>query len=273
MVNFWSDAIAPTSIGTGVAKTTLNGGNDYSVSQKVKALIEVTPEAISTGALTAAESLMLRLIAESPAIPSLSPKEYVFSAGQGGLGVFNYAAHPLLVAKEYNTVMPGQTTPVTFSGQAQIANTVAVEMSVDLTFTDGGPLGPEQFYTAPQNETNTGTSAAEAAGNDITINGGSIINKLGVVITPGVVTASESYEGRATLSSTNFINVPSPQRWSAQSIATGLGTTTAVAIQADRWKKVTIPIGNSFVGNTSFILDEALTATGNFIVQVGYLKP
>ena len=272
MVNIWRDAFAPTSLGTSVTSTTLNGGADYNVTQKAGALLEVIPQVAQTGALTAAEAMMIRSEATSSAIPTLTPKEFVFSAGLGGLGTFAFAQTPLLQARKYNTVLPRSTTPITFLGEAQIANTVAPEMNMELVFTDGGPTGPEQFYLAPAAETNTGTAAANVAGNDITINGGTALNWLSVVLTNGVVTASETFEARAEFASTNYINVPSPVRIQAQTIAAALGTAVAVATTGDSWRQVYIPIGNTCLINTSLDLDEAQTATGNFICQVGYLK-
>lgn len=272
MANFWVDAFAPTSLGTGVAKTTLNGGADYNVSQKAGALIQVVPQVAETGAFTAAESLMIRSILESSAIPTITPKEWVQSFGLGGLSTFQYVQAPILRATPIQTAVPHATTPITFSGQAQIASTVAPEMNMELTFSDGSPTDSEFYYTAPANETNTGTAAGNAAGNDITINGGSYLCQLYCIVTSGTVTASESYEVRGNLSSTNFLGVPSPQRWSAQTIATGLNTPISVGSASDRVVNVHIPIGNTFTGQTAIDLDEALTATGNFIVGVSYKK-
>lgn len=269
---FWSDAFAPTSLGTGVSKTTLNGGAAYSVSAKASYLIEATPEVTETGAHTAAESMMIRWIAESDSIPSITPKEWVTTGALGGLGTFASVMYPVLKAYPFNTRTGKATVNITFSGQAQIANTAAVEGLLDLTFTDGGPLDTEQFYIAPANETNTGLTAGEVAGNQITINNGSAINMLMGNLTTGVVTASEDVHGRYQLASSNFITVPSPQRWVAQPIGAALGSAVAVAIPADRVKKCWIPIATSFTGDTAFQLDEALTATGNFIVGVGYKK-
>lgn len=269
---FWMDALTPSSLGTGVTRTTLNNGNAYSMSAKVGALVEVVPELVETGAHTAAESFMVRSVTSSDSLPNLVPKQFVFSGSMGGLGVFAFTNVPMLQSYVFNSAMRYQATNITFEGECQIANTVAPEMSLTLVLTDGGPMGPEQFYTAPANETNTGTSQGETAGNDITINGGRTINQVYCILTPGVITASEDIHGRGTISSSNFKGVPSPQRFHAQPIAAGLGTAVSVAIPGDRRWKTNIPIENSFVANTSFLLDEALTATGNFIVGVGYLK-
>ena len=272
MARTWSDAIAPTSLGTGVTATDLNGGAVFSMPAPAKSLIEIFVEAISTGALTAAESLMLRSITSSTTLTSMVQKEFVGAYALGGLGTFTVANHPLLMAKPFNTKLPGATTPVLFQGQAQIANTVAPEMGIEMTLSEGPPLMEEQFYIAPANETNTGTAAGQADGNDITINGGRMINMLGIVQTPGVVTASESHHGRMVLASANFDNVASPQRMYAQPIAVALGAAIGVLNMGDRWKKVEIPIKNTFLGTTAYLQDEAQTATGNYIVQLGYLK-
>ena len=272
MVNMWYDAIGPASLGTGVTRTTLNGGNDYSVTQKAGALLKVTWEVTETGAFTAAEDLMIRAVTTSSSIPTMTQKELVQSFGNGGLGTFAFVQTPLQRQFTFNTRLPYAVTPITFAGEAQIANTVAPEMGFEVCLTDGGPDGPEQFYLAPANETNTGTAAANAAGNDISLNGYGSINWLSVVMTAGTVTASESLEGRAEFASPNYINVPSPQRIYAQTIAAGLGTAVALAATGDTWRPVHIPIASTCLINTSFDLDEALTATGNFICQVGMLR-
>ena len=272
MVNIWHDAVAPTSVGTSVTRTVLNGGVDYNAPQVAGALLRFTPEVIETGAMTAAESMMIRSVASSASIVNMVQKEFVQSYGNGGLSTFQFALAPLLREFVFNTTLPRAVTPITFSGEAQIVNTVAPEMGFEVTLTDGGPDGPEQFFLAPANETNTGTSAANAAGNSLTLNGYRMINWLSVVLTPGVVTASESYEGRAEFASANFIGVPSPQRIYAQSMATGLNTPISVATAGDRWTQCRIPIPTSCTVDTSLNLDEALTATANFICQLGLLK-
>ena len=135
-----------------------------------------------------------------------------------------------------------------------------------------GPTETEYFYEAPDNETNTGTAAGAVAGGSITINGGKKLVNGYCVVTNGTVTASESYEVRGILDSTNFQGVPSPLRWNAQTIATGLNTPISVGSAGDRWVNWNIPIGNTFLGDTSIVLEEALTATGNFIVGVAFKK-
>lgn len=272
MVYYWYDAIAPTSLGTGVALTQLNGGVDYPISQKANVLLEITPSVISTGALTAAESLMIRSLAVSPSIPTITPKEFVASYAMGGLGTFSVANHPPLRAYKYNTITNFANVGITLQGQAQIANTVAPEMTLTMRFTDGGPDGVEQYYLAPANETNTGTAAGQVAGNDITLNGFRQINMMGGVLTPGVNTASESFGVRGELTSTNFGPVPSPQRFSLQSLAMALGAAVSSIDVGDKWYPSTIPIGASTIVNTGIQLDEAQTATGNFILQVGILR-
>lgn len=266
------DALPRTSLTTGVTAQNLNGGNDYSLSSKAGALIEVIPDVSSTAAHTAGESYMIRSMTTSDSITSITPKEFIFSGAMGGLGTFPVTISPMLEARVFNTALRYATNKLKFQGEAQVANAVAPEMTLGLVFTEGGPLAREKFYEAPDNETSTGTTAGEVAGNDITINGGRRIIAANSIVTPGTVTASEDIASRGFLKSTNFDGPPSPQTWPNPTIAVGLGTAIGVAIPKDAWWKVEIPIESSFVANTGLNLDEDLTAAGNFIVQVMYEK-
>lgn len=268
----WKDSFAPTSLGTGVALTTLNGGAQYPVPQGAGALLQVVSDVGETGAFTAAESLMIRSLITSDSLPSIVPKEWVQSFGMGGLSTFQYVGAPVLKATPIQVRLEFSTSNITFSGQAQIANTVAPEMTMELTFSNGGPTDTEFFYDAPDNETNTGTAAGQVAGNQLTINGGQYICNLYGVLTSGVVTASESYLARGQLASANYLGVPSPQTWKLQTVATGLNTPISVGGMGDRWTDVQLPIGQSFLADTGIQLDEALTATGNFIIGTAFKK-
>lgn len=270
---FWIDALPSTSLGTGVASTQLNGGSDFQVPSGAGVLVEITPEIVSTGAHTAGESHMIRSITTSPDITTIVPKQFVFSGALGGLGTFDFTMAPILTSYAFNTALMRSTDRLAFNGQPQIANTVAPEMSLSLTFGSGGPMpGGECYYSAPAAETSTGTAAGNVAGNNLEINSGNYIDQVYSILTPGTVTASEDIHGRGQLASSDFLNVPSTHRFHAQPIAAGLGTAVSVAIGRDRWNAVHLPINRSFVGETSFNLDEALTAAANFIVGVRYKK-
>ena len=78
------DYATPTSLGTGVAKTEVNGANPVTKPTQAQTLIEVVPYQASTGALTAGQTYLTIAIIESNSI-NLLPKQFLVPPIQGGL--------------------------------------------------------------------------------------------------------------------------------------------------------------------------------------------
>ena len=76
MSGSWDIATA-TSIGTGTAKTQINGGNNLTKPTQAVNLVELVPYISSSGAMTAGESLAVTLEVDSFSV-DLLPKELLF---------------------------------------------------------------------------------------------------------------------------------------------------------------------------------------------------
>ena len=76
MSGSWDIATA-TSIGTGTAKTQINGGNNLTKPTQAVNLVEVVPYISSSGAMTAGESLAVTLEIDSFSV-DLYQKELLF---------------------------------------------------------------------------------------------------------------------------------------------------------------------------------------------------
>ena len=89
------DIATPTSLGTGVAKTEINGAQPLTKPTQAQTLIEVVPYMASIAALTPAQTMMTKCIIESNSI-NLLPKNFLVPPTAGGLGTFTTALTPML---------------------------------------------------------------------------------------------------------------------------------------------------------------------------------
>ena len=262
--------ITPTSVGTGVAKTSLGTNTKPTIAAS---LIEFLPYYAETGAYTAAESVLLECALESVSVKDILPKRVITPPIQAGLGATHAKLIPIMEAYECNTPLTvGGNEQIEAFGQAQIANTVAVTMGVGLHYSQAQASKAQKYYLKPDNETNTGTAATTVAGGNITINGGKTLTDLYATVTAGTVTASEDYIGSMAFTSNDFDN-SMPLEVPVQPMASCLSTLVGVMLpKMSVYHNVNMGMKSSCVINTTYRQSEALTATGNFIAGVGYTK-
>lgn len=263
------DVIVPTSLGTGVAKTSLG---TITKPEQVTNLIEFIPYYAPSGAVTAGQSMLLESALESNSI-NLLPKRIINPPIQAGLGATFSTMIPILEAYETNTPLQSGATPtIEAFGQAQVANTVAPTMGMCFHWSNSSPSKPEMFYTKPDNETSTGTSATTVAGNSVTINDGKTVQVLMGAVSYGTVTASESLISSMQFNSNDFDNSQALEV-PIQPVSAGLSTLIGT-LQAKHslYKNVSMGMKKSCTISTVLRLSEALTAAGNFIGAVGYTK-
>ena len=261
--------ITPTSIGTGVASISL--GN-ITKPEETQSLIEMVPYYCPSGAVTAGESYMTTTKLESNSV-NLLPKKVINPIIAAGLGATFATCVPILEAWSCNTPLTEGATPsIQAFGQSQIASTVSMSMGCAFHWSNSKPSQQEMFYTAPDTETATGTAATTIAGNSMSINDGKTLQSIFGAISPGVVTASESYLGSLQFNSNDFDNsqeleVP------VQPMSVGLGAlNSALNLKGSHYKNVSMGMKPTVTINTVLRLSEALTATGSFLAGVGYTK-
>ena len=266
------DIATPTSLGTGVAKSEINGAQPLTKPTQAQTLIEVVPYMGSIAALTPAQTYMTKCIIESNSI-NLLPKNFLVPPTAGGLGTFTSALTPMLDTVECNTPLQlGATQQFKIYGQNFIANTVANKLGLALHYSEAQSNAKEMFYDMPSAETNTGTSATSIQGSNFTINDGKWLETITPLVTSGVVTASESYLASIEISSNDFDN-SMPLKVPTQPIATALGSHVSVGIpKLPVFKNIHMGMKSSCLISTTLTLDESLTATGNFIAGIGYTK-
>jgi hypothetical protein len=263
------DVIVPASLGTGVAKTSIG---TITKPEQVTNLIEFIPYYAPTGAVTAGQSFLLETALESPSI-NLLPKRVINPPIQAGLGATFASLIPILEAYECNTPLSTGATPtITAFGQAQVANTVAPVMGVGFHWSTMSPQRPEMFYTKPDDETSTGTTATLVAGNSVTINDGRTLQVLMGQLASGTVTASEALIGSMQFNSNDF-DSSLPLEVPLQPVNAGLSTLIGMMQpKTTMYKNVSMGMKKSCTITTALRLSEALTAAGNFIGAVGYTK-
>ena len=261
--------IDPTSIGTGVAKTTLGTVNKPSESQ---CLIEFTPFQTPT-TTTTVESLLTETAIESQSVKDILPKRVINAPVQAGLGATYASMVPILNSFECNTPLQGGSNDIiTGFGQAQVANTVAPLMGIEFHFSDSAPNMPQMYYDKPDNETSTGTSATTVAGNSITINGGTMLKNLYAEVAQTTAVASKPLIGSMIFSSNNFDSSQGLEI-ACQPVAQGLGATIATLQPKNNMRKnVNMGMKSTCIINTSYNMANAVTTAGNFITGIGYLK-
>ena len=266
------DVATPTSLGTGVAKTQINGGVNLTKPTQAKTLLEVVPYLAPSAALTAEQSMLVEAAIESDSI-NLLPKRLVVSPILGGLGAFTAALSPVLLSYKFNTPLgAGSTQQFSVYGQAQVANTAAPTLGCAFHYSESETNEKEMFYTKPDNETSTGTAATTVTGSSVTINGGRFLESIYPVVTPVTPTASESLIGDIQISSDDFDN-SMPLRVPIQPVATALGATVTMMLSKMAvYKNIHRGMKSSAVINTSYRQSEALTVAGNFIAGFGYTK-
>ena len=101
------DVITPTSIGTGVAKTSLG---TITKPEEVQSLIEFVPYYAPSGVVTAGESMLLETALESNSV-NLLPKRIINPVIQAGLGATFATMIPMLEAWNCNTPLQAGATP------------------------------------------------------------------------------------------------------------------------------------------------------------------
>ena len=263
------DVITPTSIGTGVAKTSLG---TIVKPEEVQSLIEIIPYYAPTGAVTPGESAMLETAIESKSV-NLLPKRIINPVIQAGLGATFATLTPILESWHCGTPLGSGATPtIEAFGQAQIANTVAMVMGVGFHWSNSTPSSAETFWDKPDNETATGTASTIIQGNTISINDGKNITALTGAVSAGTVTASESYLASMQFNSNDFDNSQALEI-PIQPNSVGLGSlTSALNPKGTIYKNVNMGMKPTVTITTALRLSEALTATGAFIGGVGYNK-
>jgi len=139
--------IGPTSVGTGVARTSLGTNNKPSESQN---LIEYTPWYAQSGAFTAAQSIFLQAEISSVSVKDILPKRIITTPIMSGLGATFATLTPIMQAYECNTpLQSGANDIIEAFGTAQVANTVAPIMGVELHYSNSPPVRPQMYFEKP----------------------------------------------------------------------------------------------------------------------------
>ena len=265
------DIASVTSLGTGTAKTQINGGSNLTKPTQATNLVEVVPWIASSGAYTASKPLFVEMAIESNSI-DLLPKRVIVPPVQAGLGTFINIVIPLLESYECNTPMiAGSTSQFQIYGQSQLAPTVATNLGCSLHYSTTAPNRPEHFYNKPDDES-TYTSATTTSGNSFTVNNGAWLEDLYATTVATTPTVSESLIGYAEFSSNDFGN-SMPLKVPVQPAGAGLaGTLTLPCLKLASYHNTHMPMKTSCTINTAYTNDVGQTGTGNFILGVGYTK-
>lgn len=267
----WTDIVTSTSTGTGTTNTTLNGGTPYTTSNLAGCLLEVAPVQAATGAYTAAESSLQRFTATSTSIGALSPKAIAMTPTHGGLGTFAGTQVAIIKSYKWNTPLPNSNIPITFSGQAYVANTAAFRVGATLTFTSEQPVEKEVFYDSVANETSAGTAAAEVALETITVNGATALAGVYAHFGVGTVTASESEIGSLRVFSSDLTPIQQVQAfW--QPVGAGLGTAVQMLQPDSKFYPQFMGIRPTATLAGYNTLAEAQTSAPNVVWGCAYLR-
>jgi hypothetical protein len=279
-------------LGTSTAKTKLGGTQvqgtsaDYILPTAARCIVAARPKLVLTTP-TANQAVLATLKIEST---DLGMKDWEVFANpiDSGLGTNETMFED--AAPWYPLMQPcnGQEK-VQFFGTAQVANTVAPLMSVDVLLSNVWPqgygdigvgrVGWQAGYGAIQAKiaginygggpTSTGITTAGATDGGVTVAGPKkrLIGLFGVVVgtTPA---ASKPISGQFSVNASEF--TLNPQRFNAEPITGFLGTTTAGTL-VHIGKVVPLNLGwnTPSTPKATFTLDQAITTAGNF--EAGYM--
>ena len=194
LVNYvFQDVATSSSLGTGTAVTTINGGNAYTTSNLAGALIDSTPIMAANAAMTAAQSMAAQFEIKSTSIGAISPKKYLVPPIHGGLGATFAEQIPIARAWQMNTRLSNSNIPLTLTGTPLVANTAAPRLGANMTFSTLTPTFRENFYDSFATGTSSGTSSAQVSMGNITVNGGSALTQIYGQLNVGTVTVSDDY--------------------------------------------------------------------------------
>lgn len=291
--SYWIDQIASVSLGTSTGKTKLGGtqvqgtGADYLVPGDARSIVAVRPKLFETTP-TANQSVVATLKIESADL-HLGDYEVFATPLDSGLGTAENMYHDTSPIYPCNFPCFGGER-MQFFGTAQVANTVAPLMAVDvfLSDTQGAFLDaicptlaqvtdysiPYQAKVAGINygggPTSTGTAAAtQVFDGGLNISAPQKLFKAFYGIIAGTTpAASKPVAGQFAVTAGEL--VLNPQRWNAEPITGFLGTTTAGTLeQISKVEGLNIRLKAPSFVKGSFTLDSAITTLANF--EVGYL--
>ena len=266
------DICESTSLGVGVAKTQINGGQPLTKPTQASTLIEVCAYQSSTGALTAGQSMIPKCIIESNSI-NLLPKQFIVPPICGGLGTFGSSLTPMLDTTECNTpLIQGSTQQFQVYGENYVANTVANRLGLALHYSTASTNKKEMFYDSVDSETATGTASTTVQGSNLTINDGAFLETITPVVSTAVTTVSESVIGYMSVSSNDFDN-SMPLKVPVQPISVALGSAIGVGTaKMPVYKNIHQGMKSSCLISHSYTQEEAMTASQNFMIGYGYTK-
>jgi hypothetical protein len=250
MTSIVTDVVTPTSLGTGVAETRLNGDTSFTLPSWAKQIVEFTPFQYFTGAATAAQSATPKFKIKSSSIGGLEPKELVIAPISSELGATSSNTTPVLRSFKLNRNIPGANVQIDLYGQNLVLNTVANAggMTVKLSST-----------------------AAVIDGGGITLNGATGINMWYGQLMPVTVVASESYAGFMILQSADFKEVQRI-RYAPYQITTGLSTLITTIVPDQMYYEGWCPVQPTCTITDQFDQRETVNAAYDFINGLGFVR-
>lgn len=286
-VGYWIDQIAAVSLGTGTGKTKLGGSQvegtsaDYLLPTATRAIVAVRPKILLTTP-TADQGVMATLKVESGDL-GIKDFEVLANPLDSGLGTNEMQIQD--AAPWYPLMQPcNGGEKVSFYGTAQIANTVAPLMAVDVLLSSAWPegysgawashYGPVQAKVAGINYGGGPTATGTAAGSVATDGGVTISGPerrlLGIVsvVEDTTPAASKPISGQINVSASELsVN---PQRFNIEPITGFLGTTTTGALaHLSKVAPLNLNLYAPSTPKSAFTLDQAITTAGEF--ETGYI--
>jgi hypothetical protein len=290
MIQYWTDQIAAVSLGTSTAKTKLGGtqvqgtGANYILPTAARSIVAVRPKMY--GITPTANQYILATLKIESADLKMGDFEVLAAPIDSGLGTAE--TQQVDTAPWYPLMQPcngGEN--VQFYGTAQVANTVAPLMSVDILLADTFPegfngsswttgFGPVQSKVAGINYGGGPTATGTTAGS-IGTDGGVTLSSpkkrlidIIMVVLQTTPAASKPFGGQAAVSAGELsVN---PQRWNIEPLTGFLGVTTAGnQAHLSHAGPLNLNLRAPSTLKSTFTLDLAVTTAGAFATQYLYI--
>lgn len=266
----WPKVVGPTAMSS-TTETKLGGAN-LKIPANARYIKEIVPQSIAVGGNTATEPITVAIILKGDSMP-IMPYEVLCEPIGSSLGASGVQSKERDMAWPVNCPVKGGSELQVY-GKGLFNHTIEPYVLCTVVFTNYRP-GP-QMHAKLGTFTNTGTSAGEAKGSGIRLEGGKVIREVFGLVVGTTVAASKGFVGKFRLSSSGLKGMGDievacegvPGTLSVDAAGTASNQEDARLTRQRCYCPITDPVDIDDYHN----LGVDVTTTGNFIIGCLYQK-
>lgn len=263
----WVKVRGPTQL-SGTAKVTL-GGEALTLPPDARYIAGIMPYVLSPGGPTAGEPILAKISLDMD-VANLKPAEALAQPIGSSLG--KSGIQPQFEAKYYPLNIPVKGgSKLTVYGEGLIDHTIEPYAGCTIVLTDYRP-GPQAHCKVGKAES-TGTSAGEVKGEDIRLEGGSMLRAVIATVVGTTVASTKGILGKMRIGSSGLKGMGDLEfmlEGVPGVIATDASTASAQEVSKLTWVDVEAPITDPVDLSPYFTLGVALSTAGKWVVGFLY---